>query len=123
MPIRTVDHINIRCADAEGARDFYVVLLGFRVGLRPPFRSHGYWLYLGEAPVIHLVQREPGEVVAPATGALNHIAFGADDLEGMRQLLRKHGIAFREAVVPRDGTIQIFLSDLDGVPLELNFAP
>jgi DNA-binding LacI/PurR family transcriptional regulator len=72
--------------------------------------------------VIHLVQRDPGETIAPITGPLNHIAFEADDLEGTRQALRQRGIVFREAVVPRDGAIQLFLSDLDGVPLELNFA-
>ena len=122
MPVRTLQHINIRCIDADAARDFYVALLGLRAGPRPPFRSHGHWLYLGDMPVVHLVQREPGEVIAPVTGPLNHVAFEAEDLEGTRQLLRQREIAFREAVVPRDGTIQLFLSDLDGVPLELNFA-
>ncbi len=123
MPVRTLQHINIRCIDADAARDFYVALLGLRAGPRPPFRSHGYWLYLGDIPVIHLVQRETNEAIASATGPLNHIAFEADDLEGMRQLLQQREIAFREAAVPRDGTTQLFLSDLDGVPLELNFAP
>jgi catechol 2,3-dioxygenase-like lactoylglutathione lyase family enzyme len=122
MPVRTLQHINIRCIDADAACDFYVALLGLRAGPRPPFRSHGHWLYLGDMPVVHLVQREPGEVIALVTGPLNHVAFEAKDLEGTRQLLRQREIAFREAVVPRDGTIQLFLSDLDGVPLELNFA-
>jgi glyoxylase I family protein len=123
MPVRTLQHINIRCIDADAARDFYVALLGLRAGPRPPFRSHGHWLYLGDIPVVHLVQKEPDETITPATGPLNHIAFEADDLEGTRQLLRQREIAFREAAVPRDGTTQLFLSDLDGVPLELNFAP
>lgn len=122
MPVRTLQHINIRCIDADAACDFYVALLGLRAGPRPPFRSHGHWLYLDDIPVVHLVQREPGETIALGTGPLNHIAFEADDLDGTRRLLRQRGTAFREAVVPRDGTIQLFLSDLDGVPLELNFA-
>jgi catechol 2,3-dioxygenase-like lactoylglutathione lyase family enzyme len=123
MPVRTLQHINIRCIDADAARDFYVALLGLRAGPRPPFRSHGHWLYLGDTPVVHLVQKELDETIAPATGPLNHIAFEADDLEGTRLLLRQREIAFREAAVPRDGTTQLFLSDLDGVPLELNFVP
>ena len=31
------------------------------------------------------------------------------------------GIPFREAVVPRDNTVQIFIHDPDGLKLELNF--
>ena len=123
MPVKALQHINIRCTDADAARDFYAALLGLRTGPRPPFRSHGHWLYLGDIPVVHLVQKELGETITPATGPLNHIAFEAYDLEGTRQLLRQREIAFREAAVPRDGTTQLFLSDLDGVPLELNFAP
>lgn len=123
MPVRALQHINIRCIDADAARDFYVALLGLRAGPRPPFPSHGHWLYLGDVPVVHLVQKESSEIITPATGPLNHIAFEADDPEGTRQLLRQRKIAFREAAVPHNGTTQLFLSDLDGVPLELNFVP
>ena len=121
MAIAGFQHVNIRAADAERTRDFYVRALGLRVGDRPPFASSGYWLYLGDTPVVHLVQRGPDDTREPGSGRLDHIAFLGLDLEGTRQLLQTAGIPFREAVVPRDNTVQIFLFDPDGVKIELNF--
>jgi catechol 2,3-dioxygenase-like lactoylglutathione lyase family enzyme len=122
MPVEALQHINIRARDVERTRDFYVRILGLRVGDRPPFRSTGYWLYLGADPVIHLVQKTSDEPQSTAdTGAIDHIAFRGVDLEGTRQALAREGIAFREAVVPRDNSIQLFVHDPDGVRIELNF--
>jgi catechol 2,3-dioxygenase-like lactoylglutathione lyase family enzyme len=124
MPVIALQHVNIRCTDAVKSRDFYVGLLGLVEGPRPPFASRGYWLYLGEDPVVHLVQRPDGEVrQGPGTGDLDHIAFAGIDLEAMRRHLRDNHIAFQEARVPRDDVTQIFVRDPDGIQLELNFAP
>jgi catechol 2,3-dioxygenase-like lactoylglutathione lyase family enzyme len=71
---------------------------------------------------VHLVQRGAGEASATGCGNVDHIAFRAVDLDGMRATLRAAGITFREAVVPRDGSVQIFLHDPDGVQLELHFS-
>jgi catechol 2,3-dioxygenase-like lactoylglutathione lyase family enzyme len=122
MPVAGFQHVNTRSADVERTKDFYVGVLGFRVGDRPPFASRGYWLYLGDHPVLHLVQRPPGETHHDGGGNVDHIAFQALDLEGTRATLRAAGIEFREAVVPRDNTIQIFVHDPDGIRVELNFA-
>ena len=121
MPIDSFQHVNIRAADLELARDFYVRALGLRVGDRPPFASVGYWLYLGDRPVVHLVQRGPDETGGPGGGRLDHVAFHGVDLEGTRRALRAADIPFREAVVPRDNTVQIFVFDPDGLKIELNF--
>lgn len=56
------------------------------------------------------------------TGRLDHVAFAATDVEGVRQRLASRGVRFRESIVPRTGDIQIFLCDPDGVGVELNFA-
>ena len=121
MPIDRFQHINIRTPDIDRARDFYVRALGLRVGDRPPFASVGYWLYLGDEPVVHLVQIGPDESREPGSGRLDHVAFHGVDLERTREALRTAGIPFREAVVPRDGTVQIFIHDPDGLTIELNF--
>lgn len=123
MPLKILQHINIRCDDVEATRDFYGSLLGLAVGPRPPFASFGYWLYAGEQPVVHIVQRPAGEAAPqPGYGALDHVAFECSDLDGTRKSLRERGINFREAIVPRDKIVQLFVRDPDGVPLELNFA-
>jgi catechol 2,3-dioxygenase-like lactoylglutathione lyase family enzyme len=123
MPVNALQHINIRARDVERTRDFYVRVLGLRVGERPPFTSTGYWLYLGADPVIHLVQKTSDEAPsAMDTGAIDHIAFRGVDLNATRQALAREGIGFREAVVPRDNSIQLFVHDPDGVRIELNFS-
>ena len=93
MPVSQLQHINIRCADVEASRHFYVALLGFPAeGPRPPFASQGYWLYLGSEPVVHLVQKRADEVrLGPGTGELDHVAFEGRDLAGMRQALAAPG--------------------------------
>src|SRR4029453_2859057 len=57
MAVDALQHINLRSADVDRSRDFYVDVIGLYVGPRPPITSVGYWLYLGPVPVIHLVQR------------------------------------------------------------------
>ena len=124
MPIDGFQHINTRSADVERTRDFYVRILGLEVGDRPPFASTGYWLYLGGQPIVHLVQRNPGDTAhATGSGNLDHVAFRGVDLAGTRAALTAAGIPFREAIVPRDQTLQIFVLDPDGIKLELNFEP
>jgi catechol 2,3-dioxygenase-like lactoylglutathione lyase family enzyme len=122
MPVTAFQHVNSRSADVERTKDFYV-RLGLRVGDRPPFASRGYWMYLGDQPVLHLVQRKDREPAQEGSGNLDHVAFQATDLEGTRRLLADAGLSFREAVVPRDNTVQIFVRDPDGIQVELNFAP
>lgn len=122
MAIHAFQHVNTRSRDVERTKDFYVSL-GLRVGDRPPFASRGYWLYLGDQPVLHLVQRPDGDKHYEGSGNLDHVAFQASDLEGTRQALKVAGLPFREALVPRDGAIQIFVRDPDGITVELNFAP
>ncbi|HEX3756990.1 MAG TPA: VOC family protein [Rhizomicrobium sp.] len=122
MPLESLQHVNIRCADARASRNFYVEVIGLTEGPRPPFPFPGHWLYLGDVPVIHLVQKPDGEARrGPGTGEIDHIAFGGGDLEGMRARLVARGLSYQEKIVPRDGVIQLFLHDPEGVKLELNF--
>lgn len=122
MPVAAFQHVNTRSADVERTKEFYV-RLGLRVGERPPFTSRGYWLYLGDQPVLHLVQRPDGEPHHDGSGNLDHVAFQAVDLEGTRRALADAGLAYRQAIVPRDNSVQIFVRDPDGIQVELNFAP
>ncbi len=122
MPVDAFQHLNLRAANVEAAREFYTRVLGLRVGDRPPFASTGYWLYLGDQAVVHLVQRPSGEAAQPG-GALDHVAFRGIDLDATLRALTEAAIPFQQAVVPRDGNVQLFLHDPDGLKIELNFAP
>ena len=123
MAVDALQHINLRSADVDRSRDFYVDVIGLTVGPRPPIASVGYWLYLGDVPVIHLVQRNGDAPPPSGTGPVDHVAFHGVDFEATRERFAKRGIAFREALIPRDGSRQLFVHDPDGVKIELNFDP
>ena len=122
MSVDRLEHVNIRCRNLEAARSFYA-LLGLVAGPRPPFASTGYWMYLGDEPVVHLVQRASDEPARTDAGNLDHVAFRGADLDGTRATLSGAGLAFREKTVPHDGTKQVFVQDPDGVQIEINFPP
>jgi len=123
MPLTVLNHVTIRTDDLEGTRDFYRDLLGLKVGLRPPLGFPGYWLYLGEAPVIHLVPKSYGIGGGPSqdTGNFDHVAFTASGLDHIRNSLRQRDVKFREQKVPNTLMHQIFLEDPNKVMIELNF--
>jgi catechol 2,3-dioxygenase-like lactoylglutathione lyase family enzyme len=123
MAVDALEHVNIRVRDLRAAERFYVQVIGLRVGARPPVASSGSWLYLGDAPVIHLVHVPSDESATPGSGAIDHIAFRGVDFESTRERLETLGVPFRQAVIARDGTRQLFVHDPDGIKIELNFEP
>lgn len=134
MTLTRLDHFSIRTTDLEGTRDFYVQVLGMTDGKRPPFKFPGAWLYCGDKDVIHIIGIDPNdksglvdylgdrdEMALTGTGAIDHLAFMAEDLEAARARLKAAGVATREREVPLLGVRQIFLEDPNGVTIELNF--
>ena len=127
MGVWALDHVTIRCAQLQRTRDFYVELMGLSEGVRPDFPFRGHWLYLGEAPVVHLMEAadRDREIVIPApqagTGSFDHVAFQGDDFEGMKEKLKQAGLAYRERVVPGGALAQLFVRDPEGVLVEINF--
>lgn len=135
MAIDGLNHCSIRTTELEATRQFYRDVLGLREGYRPPFRFPGHWLYCGEVAVVHLIGIDPqdaqglvdylGDKAAGTLaggGAVDHIAFMASDLAGLRRRLSGLGLPFRERTVPEIGLHQLFIEDPNGVTLELNFA-
>ena len=45
------------------------------------------------------------------TGRLDHIAFAASDVDGVRNRLKSVNVPFREQVVPRTGDTQVYNPD------------
>lgn len=126
MPLHGLHHYTLRPADLEATKDFYVDLLGLEVGYRPPLAFPGYWLYTGGQPTVHLIGPRESERDLPArepgqTGLLDHVAFSCSGLPAMKAALAERDIAYEERVIPRDGQIQLFLKDPNGVSVELNY--
>jgi catechol 2,3-dioxygenase-like lactoylglutathione lyase family enzyme len=119
-----LDHYNIRAPSPllEALRDFYAATLGLRVGPRPRFRTHGYWLYAGEQAVLHLSGTRADEVrEVGVTPTFDHVAFRCDDDAAMRATLDAAGIPYAVEDAPERLQRQIFFRDPAGNGIELNF--
>ena len=124
MPVQALNHLNIRARGPLVAelKSFYEGVLGLRVGWRPPFQSTGHWLYLGDVPVVHLVE---DETVAVSTGprgpVVDHVSFSCDGLRAFEESLRRSGVPFVRTTVPATSLVQLLFADPAGNGVELQF--
>ena len=124
MPIIAIDHYNLRAERAllDRLRDFYVDVVGLVPGARPPFRSFGYWLYIGDQSVLHLTEAPPLEGgVAGTVSSFSHVAFACAGVAEFEARLQKNSIRYETDYVPGRRIIQLFLSDPAGNGVELSF--
>jgi len=119
MTILDLDHINIRTTDLARTRAFFIEVLGLAEGWRPDFPFAGAWLYAGEKDVVHLVEvAKPG--AASRGSSLDHFAFAIDDYDDAVRRLDAAGLAYEPAEAPGGGIRQLFVTELNGVTIELN---
>lgn len=125
-----LEHCTIRTTRLAETHRFFEDVLGLKAGPRPPLKMAGFWLYIGETPVIHLMEvgerykQDPfGQLLQQeeGSGALDHIAFRAQDLGSFLQRLQEHHIEYRRASIPEIGLEQVFVKDPNGIMIELNF--
>lgn len=124
MPLERLDHVLVLTDDIDGTRAFYEAL-GLAAGERPPLRFSGYWLYLGGVPCIHVADRAEYEAHAAALGlrvgaAVDHVAFGGQDYDTLAARLAEAGIDAVANDVPGGVLRQLFVTDPNGVRVELN---
>ena len=103
-------------------RDFYCDVVGLREGFRPAFERFGFWLYIGDKDVLHLITPKDGDGRSPIKSSFDHVAFKADDYEGALKKLKTLNIPFEEKSIPGMLAHQIFLRDPAGNRVELNFS-
>ncbi|HVF45719.1 MAG TPA: VOC family protein [Pyrinomonadaceae bacterium] len=124
MGVRGLNHFNITASREviERVRDFYVGVLGLRVGERPGFRRAGFWLYAGREPVVHLTAEDGDDARTPhARSTFDHVAFSCEGLREFVGRLERAGVEYEADEVASLGQVQLFLRDPAGVGLELNF--
>ncbi|MGH7661196.1 MAG: hypothetical protein ACRENA_09835 [Vulcanimicrobiaceae bacterium] len=126
MPATKLDHVNIRTAKPQETRDFFVDVVGLRDGERPPFDFGGYWLYAGEQAVLHIVDARDSGAHGISSGragaAIDHVSFRMIGYTALRETLSQRKLKFEMRVVPRNGDVQVFVDDPNGVSCELTFA-
>ena len=135
----SLNHFSIRTFEIDACRDFYAGVLGLAVGPRPAFAVPGYWLYAGDTAVpsnavVHVIgmdrndsaglkqylgDRDVGSL--HGSGAVDHVAFFVTGLAEMRANLAAQAVASRERKVPGLGLYQVFVTDPNGIVIELNY--
>jgi catechol-2,3-dioxygenase len=125
MPALGLNHYNLRADHAltEALCRFYVGVIGMHIGPRPPFNFPGYWLYLGDQAVLHLVEAPATEKRTPhISGTFDHVAFTCEGLAAFEAHLKQCGAVYRKANIPGSAICQLFLTDPAGNGVELHFA-
>jgi catechol 2,3-dioxygenase-like lactoylglutathione lyase family enzyme len=122
--VAALDHLLVLTDDIDATRDFWCGALELQVGERPPLEFPGYWLYGSAGPCVHVAERAAFDAhserigIAANRGPVEHVAFNADDYEGLLERLRGGGIEAAPNTVP--GMRQLFVEDPNGVKIEIN---
>lgn len=134
MPLHHLEHFLIQTADMAATRDWYVKVLGLKVGYTPDFKFPVTWLYIGDRDVLHITEgganisenrkKYLGQQsdAAKGSGVVDHVAFHCTGLVEMMEHLKRNNIAFRQRMVSDQGLYQLFLLDPNDVKIELNFS-
>ena len=128
MGVLAFNHINIRAPKPvlEEVRNFYLEVIGLTEGFRPNVPIHGYWLYLGDLPVLHLMEwSDPGTAPKYERGYLDHVAFSCDGLEDFINKLKNLDVVYTRRDFDLSGGVftQLEITDPVGNGVELNFTP
>ncbi len=130
MRVNALDHVNIVTDDLPGTAKFYADLLDLTVknGPAPSRPDQVLWVYDDQdRPIVHVnaigafqpIKRDarPG----PTTGAVHHVAFNCSGHGEVVDRLKTRGLEYAMNDIGSIGLRQIFVTDPNGVLLELNF--
>jgi catechol 2,3-dioxygenase-like lactoylglutathione lyase family enzyme len=132
MPVTELNHYFVRANDLEKTKDFYCDVLGFEVMPRPTFPFPGYWLGVNGKIQVHMGPHDvenadlyylgtPKHAATDHAGVVDHIAFLASEPGAFIRRLEARGIEYRPRSLPEFDLYQIFLTDPNGLCIELNF--
>ncbi|MGB8609353.1 VOC family protein [Bradyrhizobium sp.] len=122
MSVGVLDHFNIRTRRLADTVRFYEEVLELKKGDRPNFAFPGAWMYSEGKAVVHLVDiSSTDEQQKPDSGVVHHVAFASRGFAGMKQRLKSKGLPFDVREVPGVDVWQIFVTDPNGVMIELNY--
>ena len=127
MGVLAFNHFNIRAPKPllEEVKAFYLDVVGLTEGYRPDVPIHGYWLYLDDLPVLHLMEwSDIPEAFQYEKGFLDHVAFSCDDLESFIAKLANLNVVYARRDFDLDGGVftQLEITDPVGNGVELNFS-
>jgi catechol 2,3-dioxygenase-like lactoylglutathione lyase family enzyme len=122
MGVGLLDHFNVRTRKFSETVQFYEDVLGLEKGPRPNFAFPGAWMYSEGRAVVHLVDiSATQEAQKPDSGVVHHVAFVSDGFKAMKDRLSAKKVEFKDVAVPGNELWQIFITDPNGVVIELNY--
>lgn len=124
-----INHFTILADDLPAVRDFFVDVIGFEEGWRPPFAFNGHWLYSEGVPQVHLASagRDPGRSSylgrhsANGNSAIDHVALSGADYPALVARLKQSGMEWFERRVPESHEVQVFVPGPEGLKVEFLF--
>ncbi len=118
-----MNHFTITAEDEKQTLDFYVGLLGLKVGHRPDLGFPGAWLYADGNPnaVLHMYFGRPMPTLR--TGVIDHLAFTSSGLREVKARFDQRGHKYTLQQQVGAGTWQLFCQDPNGAKVELDFDP
>jgi len=119
MSVDFLDHITINTKHLDDCIKFYADILGFTNGPRPNVGFPGAWMYCGDRSVIHIVVLD--DPLHGPTGPIDHVAFKCTGIDDFKARIKGAGLDYGTNVIADFGLTQLFVTDPDGVKIELNF--
>ena len=122
--IKGIDHYNLRSDEnmIEVLKDFYINIVGLKLGHRPPFKSKGYWLYTNDKDVLHLsTSKDNIKNLTNVNSTLDHVSFSASNKKTFMEALKNNNIIYKERYIPEINIEQLFFKDPAGNGIELIF--
>ncbi len=81
----------------------------------------GFWLYEGDAPIIHLSESNQHSA-NERPGYLDHVAFKLTGLVDLQEKLGGLGVTYTSNYIDELDMTQLFFTDPAGLKLEANFS-
>ncbi len=129
LHLSRVHHIAIICSDYAVSKQFYTDILGLTVAqevYRAERQSYKLDLHLNGQYIIELFSfpDSPPRPSRPEAIGLRHLAFAVADVEAAKAMLESRHVAVEAIRIDEyTGRRFTFLSDPDGLPLELYEQP
>lgn len=133
MAVLGLDHVNVRSTDPAATASFFAEVLGMRVGPpmgRTEMAGAGGWVYDADnRAVVHIGGADspyPQDAERPfqpahGSGAVHHVALSCSDFDETKARLAAKEVCFSESDLSQFGLRQLFVTEPNGILLELNF--
>lgn len=118
-PITQIAHVCIFARDLAATEAFYRDVLGLRRAFtfKRGDEEIGYYLALGQRTFIEVFKKDESRF--SETDQINHICLETEDIDGFVRDTRAKGVEVTDKKLGVDGTWQAWLTDPNGVKLEI----